>query len=123
MLDAPSDEKIEIYIYASQSPRCYGGISCYDALRRMVRTRWGSLEHEVVHAVVDRFAQPTVFWSDGRIRDRATRHVPRRPPQPGRVVADLHEFELVEGGLFKVVVMAREQLESATVTLRRTPPG
>ncbi len=65
MLGAASDEKIEIYIYSGQPPRCYGGISCYDTRRNMVRTHWGSLEHEVVHAVVARFAEPTVFWSEG----------------------------------------------------------
>jgi hypothetical protein len=66
ILDAESDEKIEIYIYASSPPRCReGGYSCYDDRRKMVRTNWSDLEHEVVHAVVDRFAKPPPFWGEG----------------------------------------------------------
>jgi hypothetical protein len=65
MLDAESDEKIELYLYAGQPPRCYGGLSCYDKRRKIVRTHWTDLTHEVVHAVVDRFAEPPAFWNEG----------------------------------------------------------
>jgi hypothetical protein len=65
MLDAQSDEKIEIYLYAGQPPRCYGGLSCYDKRRKVVRTHWTDLPHEIVHAVVDRFAEPSTFWNEG----------------------------------------------------------
>lgn len=65
MLDAQSDDKIEIYLYAGQPPRCHGGLSCYDKRRRVVRTHWADLSHEVVHAVVDRFAEPPTFWNEG----------------------------------------------------------
>lgn len=67
MLDAASDDKIEIYIYASSPPRCPGpeGNSCYDPRRKIIRTHWSVLEHEIVHAIVDRFAQPPPFWNEG----------------------------------------------------------
>jgi hypothetical protein len=66
MLDAQSNEKIEIYIYAGSPPRCHeGGYSCYDDRRKMIRTNWSDLEHEVVHAIVDRFAEPPPFWNEG----------------------------------------------------------
>jgi len=67
MLDAASDEKIEIYIYASSPPRCPGleGNSCYDTRRKIIRTHGTMLEHEIVHAVVDRFAEPPPFWNEG----------------------------------------------------------
>lgn len=67
ILDAASDEKIEIYIYASSPPRCPGpeGNSCYDTRRKIIRTHGSMLEHEIVHAVVDRFAEPPPFWNEG----------------------------------------------------------
>lgn len=65
MLDAPSDEKLEIYIFPSVPPRCWGAFSCYDERRDMIRTHWSFLGHEIVHAVVDRFAQPPPFWNEG----------------------------------------------------------
>jgi len=33
--------------------------------RKIIRTHWSVLEHEIVHAVVDRFAQPPPFWNEG----------------------------------------------------------
>lgn len=65
MLDAHSDEKLEIYLYSGNPPRCYGGHSCYDGRRRIIRTHSFSLPHEIVHAVVHRFAEPPAFWNEG----------------------------------------------------------
>ncbi len=68
MLDAASDEKIEIYVYSIDSeslPSC-DGFGCYDYERDIIQTLWPAIGHEVVHAVEARFvARPIRFWSEG----------------------------------------------------------
>ena len=63
-LDAESDEKIEIYVYEDQPPGC-PGLGCWNTNLGVVQTLWNSVDHEVVHAVVARFASPPAFWSEG----------------------------------------------------------
>ena len=67
LLEAHSDEKIEIYLYStSPPPRCYGGHSCYDKVRRVIRSTLFDLDHEIVHAVNHRFARlRPLFWVEG----------------------------------------------------------
>jgi hypothetical protein len=65
MLDAPSDEKITIYAYADGPTDC-DGLGCYYPESNTIETHWAAIDHEVVHAVVARFARsPSVFWSEG----------------------------------------------------------
>lgn len=68
VLGAPSDEKIEIYVYSIDSerlPSC-DGLGCYDRRRNIIQTYWGAIDHEVVHAVEARFVdEPRTFWSEG----------------------------------------------------------
>lgn len=65
MLDAESDEKIEIYVYADGPPGC-DGIGCYYIDEDIIRTYWAGIDHEVVHAVEARFVdRPRTFWSEG----------------------------------------------------------
>jgi hypothetical protein len=62
-LDAPSDELVEIYVYVGGPPQCRG-IGCYTA-EGYVAGDWSSLDHELVHAIVDRFADPPLFVNEG----------------------------------------------------------
>lgn len=62
-LDAPSEEPVEIYVYLGRPPQCRG-LGCYTA-EGYVAGDWSSLDHELVHAVVDRFADPPLFVSEG----------------------------------------------------------
>lgn len=65
VLGAPSDEKIEIYVYGEGPPNC-PGVGCYVHGRDIVQAYWAALDHEVVHAVEARFVdRPRVFWSEG----------------------------------------------------------
>jgi len=65
MLDAPSDEKIEIYVYANGPGDCIG-LGCYYHEEGIIKTTWPAIDHEVVHAVEARFTdEPRVFWSEG----------------------------------------------------------
>lgn len=62
-LDAPSEERVEIYLYKGKPPQCRG-LGCYTA-EGYVAGDWSSLDHELVHAIVDRFADPPLFVSEG----------------------------------------------------------
>lgn len=66
MLQAPSDEKIRIYAYADGPPDCDAlGCYAYDD-SGVIKTYWASIDHEVVHAIEDRFVdEPRTFWSEG----------------------------------------------------------
>ena len=55
-LGAPSDERIEIYLYADSPPQC--ALVCYTP-EGYIAANWNALDHEVVHAVVARFAPTT----------------------------------------------------------------
>ncbi|MCA9656002.1 MAG: hypothetical protein H6712_02025 [Myxococcales bacterium] len=61
-LGAPSDERIEIYLYADSPPQC--ALVCYTP-EGYIAANWNALDHEVVHAVVARFADPAPFWNEG----------------------------------------------------------
>lgn len=63
VLDAESAEKVDIYLYDELPPDCRG-VGCYKEEGYVLAT-WLSYEHEVVHAVVDRFADPPLFLSEG----------------------------------------------------------
>jgi hypothetical protein len=63
VLDAHSDEPVEIYVYVGGPPQCRG-LGCYTA-EGYVAGDWSSLDHEIVHAIVDRFADPPLFVSEG----------------------------------------------------------
>jgi hypothetical protein len=65
LLDARDADKIEVYVYGEVPEQCEPGFGCYDRRREIVLTTWGALEHEVVHAVVARFAEPSLFWDEG----------------------------------------------------------
>lgn len=68
MLGAPSNEKIEIYVYdvLGDGPPICDGVGCYDRRRGIIQTYWAAIDHEVVHAVEDRFVdRPVTFWSEG----------------------------------------------------------
>jgi hypothetical protein len=62
-LDAVSEQPIEIYLYDGPTPQCrvHG---CYTD-DGYIASNWALLDHEVVHAVVDRFANPPAFWNEG----------------------------------------------------------
>ncbi|MEX1367492.1 MAG: hypothetical protein AB1Z98_30470 [Nannocystaceae bacterium] len=62
LLGAASDERIEIYLYDGPPPQC-AVLGCY--LDGYVASTWSAVDHEVVHAVVDRFADPAPFWNEG----------------------------------------------------------
>lgn len=65
MLDAPSDEKLEIYVFA-EGPNDCAGFGCFYHEQGIIKTTWPAIDHEVVHAVEARFTQaPRVFWSEG----------------------------------------------------------
>ncbi|MEM9461666.1 MAG: hypothetical protein AAGF11_46315 [Myxococcota bacterium] len=66
MLGAPSDEKIRIYAYGEGPPDC-DGLGCYTFDDSgIIKTHWSAIDHEVVHAVEDRFVdRPRTFWSEG----------------------------------------------------------
>lgn len=65
MLQAPSDEKVTIYAYANDLPGC-DALGCSYPEDDIIKTNWAAIDHEVVHAVVARFAaEPKVFWSEG----------------------------------------------------------
>jgi len=65
VLEARSNEKIDIYIYNyAELPSSCDGIGCYSSDGYIVGIR-GAIEHEVVHAVVDRFAHPSLFLNEG----------------------------------------------------------
>ncbi len=67
MLDASSSDKVEIYLYGDAPEFCGSeAISgCYNPKRDIVVSAWWALEHEIVHAVVDRFADASPFWDEG----------------------------------------------------------
>lgn len=67
MLDAPSSEKVEIYLY-DYAPEFCGNEAvsgCYNPEQDIIVSKWAPLDHEIVHAVVNRFARPKPFWSEG----------------------------------------------------------
>lgn len=59
ILGASSDTPIEIYLYEDFPPQCALD-GCYTT-DGYVAANWHALDHEVVHAVVDRFADPPLF--------------------------------------------------------------
>ncbi|MEM9457493.1 MAG: hypothetical protein AAGF11_25160 [Myxococcota bacterium] len=67
MLDAASSEKVEIYLYGDAPAFCGSeAISgCYNPRRDIVVSAWWAVDHEIVHAVVDRFADARPFWDEG----------------------------------------------------------
>jgi len=65
MLGAPSDEKIEIYVFSEPPDDCFG-LGCYYYEQGIIKTIWPAIDHEVVHAVEARFVdEPRAFWSEG----------------------------------------------------------
>lgn len=62
-LGASSETPVEIYLYDDFPPQCALD-GCYTT-DGYVAASWHALDHEVVHAVVDRFADPSAFWSEG----------------------------------------------------------
>lgn len=62
-LGAPTGERIEIYLYSDLPPQCTL-VGCYTP-EGYIAANWNALDHEVVHAVVDRFADPAPFWNEG----------------------------------------------------------
>jgi len=62
-LEARSNEKIDIYIYDTLPLPC-DGFGCYSSDGYVVGIK-PSIEHEIVHAVVDRFAHPSLFLNEG----------------------------------------------------------
>ncbi len=67
VLDASSAGKIEIYLYRDAPPSCgHEAISgCYDPERDIVMSMWSALDHEIVHAVANGFANTRPFWNEG----------------------------------------------------------
>lgn len=67
MLEASSSKKVEIYLFGDAPEYCgHEAISgCYDPERKIVVTAWWAAEHEIVHAVADRFADASPFWDEG----------------------------------------------------------
>ncbi|MEX1366262.1 MAG: hypothetical protein AB1Z98_24270 [Nannocystaceae bacterium] len=67
MLDAASSDKVEIYLYGDAPEFCgHEGVSgCYNPERDIVVSAWWAVDHEIVHAVVDRFADSPPFWDEG----------------------------------------------------------
>jgi hypothetical protein len=67
MLDAASSDKVEIYLYRDSPPFCGGEPidGCYNPKRDIVVSMWWVVDHEIVHAVVNRFADARPFWSEG----------------------------------------------------------
>lgn len=64
-LDADSDDLIEIYLFDQLPVPGCNGFGCYSPSKGYIRTSWPAVDHEVVHAIVDRFASPPLFWSEG----------------------------------------------------------
>ncbi len=67
MLDAASSDKVEIYLYGDAPEFCGSeAISgCYNPKRDIVVSAWWAVDHEIVHAVVDRFGDARPFWDEG----------------------------------------------------------
>jgi len=61
-LDARSDDPVRIYLYVGRPPQCRG-LGCYT--EGYVAGDWSSIDHEIVHAIVARFAHPPLFSSEG----------------------------------------------------------
>ena len=69
-LDASVERPIEVYVWsdidADPPDWCDGNLEgCYVEADRAIYTSERSIGHELVHAVVDTFADPAPFWSEG----------------------------------------------------------
>lgn len=119
VLGAPSDEKIEIYVYSIDSdalPRC-DGLGCYDHRRDIIQTYWASIDHEVVHAVAARFVEePRTFWSEGiavSLEEQGT-HEGWSTVMDNVTVTDYRDLDYATAGHF-----VRDLLETEDPTLIR----
>jgi len=102
VLEARSNEKIDIYLYTyDELPSSCDGIGCYssDGYIRGIRA---SIEHEVVHAVVDRFAHPALFLNEGianALTERGTQHGTGTVAENLRI-RDFHDLSYLTAGHF-----------------------
>lgn len=88
---AQSDDRITIYVYPDPPAECSDGArGCYVHDRRhpYVVGIWESLDHEIGHAVVDRFAKPSLFWSETAAQALSVSHT---EPGPTSVEANVHQ--------------------------------
>ncbi len=81
-LDADSSDRIRIYVYADAPPCDTGGsFGCF-VDDRYITTNWHAVDHEIVHAVVARFADPSDFWSEGAAEALRGTHIERGSSSP-----------------------------------------
>ncbi|MEM9454558.1 MAG: hypothetical protein AAGF11_10290 [Myxococcota bacterium] len=105
MLDASSSDKVEIYLYNDAPEFCgHEAISgCYNPERDIVVSMWSAVDHEIVHAVVDRFADARPFWDEG-IAEALRLHRPTRrgwvPIEANAAAADGSHVEYFGAGHF-----------------------
>lgn len=62
LLAAPDEGRVEIYLYDEPPPQCRF-VGCF-VDERYIATQWEFLDHELVHAVVAKFASPNDFWDE-----------------------------------------------------------
>ncbi len=125
LLGAASDEPLEIYVYDGFPPQCTLD-GCYTS-DGYIAANWHALDHEVVHAIVDRFADPPAFWNEGIAEALAERGTSRgwRQSVVDNVSANTStEVDYATAGHFvrwlvetRGIESVREVLERASVEL------
>ncbi|MEM9459809.1 MAG: hypothetical protein AAGF11_36870 [Myxococcota bacterium] len=125
MLDAESSDKIEIYLYGDAPEFCgHEAISgCYNPERDIVVSAWWVVDHEIVHAVVDRFADSRPFWDEG-IAEALRLHRPTRrgwvPIETNAMARDGVEVEYLGAGHFTRWLIENHGITALKRVLRGT---
>ncbi len=80
LLSAPDEGRIEIYLYDEPPPQCRF-VGCF-VDQRYIATQWEFLDHELVHAVVAKFANPNDFWDEAAAEALRRRRTQRGSTTP-----------------------------------------
>ncbi|MEX1367511.1 MAG: hypothetical protein AB1Z98_30565 [Nannocystaceae bacterium] len=118
LLDAGSDERIEIYLYQSVPPQCHL-FGCYTE-EGYIASNWNALDHEVVHAVVDRIGDPPPFWSEGiaeALTRRGTYRGYRQAVSENVMASDSTEVDYATAGHFVRWLIQTRGIESVRMVL------
>ncbi|MBL4687140.1 MAG: hypothetical protein JKY37_21265, partial [Nannocystaceae bacterium] len=130
MLNAAADEKLEIYIYAKDVPEPCGGragvVGCYKPDEKIIASVWWAVDHEIVHAVADRFSDASVFWDEG-IAEALRRGRPTIrgwiPVVQNASVDTSREVERFGAGHFVRWLINEYDIDTVRDLLTGTPPG
>ena len=80
LLGAPDAGRIEIYLYDRPPPQCRF-VGCF-VDERYIATLWEFLDHELVHAVIAKFARPNDFWNEAAAESLRLRRTQRGATTP-----------------------------------------